>query len=108
MPRFPWLRNAQVVYWGDLDPSGLAILAGLRRSLPEVQSILMDDATLNLHSAKLLPAKRPVGAVDCSLLRAPELRAYEQILEPPRGIEQEKLLFRDCLEVLAQALNTNG
>lgn len=108
LPRFPWLRDAKVVYWGDLDPSGLGILAGLRRSLPKVQSILMDDATLNLHSAKLLPAKRPVGAIDSSLLREPELKAYEQILEPPLGIEQEKLLFRDCLEVLAQALNTHG
>lgn len=68
----------------------------------------MDDATLNLHSAKLLPATRPAGAIDSSLLRVPELKAYEQILEPPLGIEQEKLLRRDCLEVLAQALNTHG
>lgn len=108
LPRFPWLREAQVVYWGDLDPSGLAILAGLRRSLPNVRSILMDDPTLNLHSAKLLPAKRPAGALDPILLRPAELKAYEQILEPSLGIEQEKLLFRDCLEVLAQALNTHG
>lgn len=108
LPRFPWLREAHVVYWGDLDPSGLAILAGLRRSLPNVQSVLMDEATLDLHSAKLLPAKRPVGALDPSLLRPAELKAYEQILEPPRGIEQEKLLFRECLEVLASALNTHG
>lgn len=108
LPRLPWLQDAHVVYWGDLDPAGLSILAGLRRSLPGVQSILMDDATLNQHLDKLLPAKAPVGMFESGLLRAAELKAYEQILEPPRGIEQEKLLFRDCLEALAQALNTHG
>ncbi len=108
LPRLPWLQDAHVVYWGDLDPAGLSILAGLRRSLPGVQSILMDDATLTQHRDKLLPAKAPVGMFEPGLLRAAELQAYEQILEPPRGIEQEKLLFRECLEALEQALNTHG
>lgn len=108
LPRLPWLRDAHVVYWGDLDPAGLAILAGLRRSLPNVRSILMDDITLDRHADKLLPAKRPAGTLDPCLLRPAELKAYEQILEPPRGIEQEKLLFRDCLEPLAQTLNSHG
>ena len=42
----PWLREAQVRYWGDLDTHGFAILDRLRAWLPQTESILMDRATL--------------------------------------------------------------
>lgn len=46
----PWLRAADAVhYWGDLDTHGLAILGRLRGHLPQVRSLLMDEATLLAH-----------------------------------------------------------
>jgi len=48
----PWLQAAEAVhYWGDLDTHGLAILGRLRSHLPQVQSLLMDAATLLAHRA---------------------------------------------------------
>jgi len=44
-----WLRNRQLVYWGDIDTHGFAILDRLRASLPGVRSVLMDDETLQAH-----------------------------------------------------------
>lgn len=41
-----WLRQCQLYYWGDIDTHGFAILDQLRARLPEVQSFLMDRATL--------------------------------------------------------------
>ena len=45
----PWLGERQVVYWGDIDTHGFAILDRLRASLPQVRSMLMDAPTLHAH-----------------------------------------------------------
>lgn len=44
-----WLKQADVVYWGDLDVDGLRILSRARESLPEIRSILTDRETLERH-----------------------------------------------------------
>ncbi|MEP6496311.1 MAG: Wadjet anti-phage system protein JetD domain-containing protein [bacterium] len=40
----PWLSQADIVYWGDCDEAGFGMLAGLRSQLPQVRSVLLDDA----------------------------------------------------------------
>ncbi len=47
--RLPWLTDADVVYWGDLDTHGFAILDRLRAWLPHTRSVLMDRETLLAH-----------------------------------------------------------
>lgn len=47
--RLPWLANVDVVYWGDLDTHGFAILDRLRAWLPHTRSVLMDRETLLAH-----------------------------------------------------------
>jgi len=42
----PWLREADVWYWGDIDTHGFGILNRLRAKLPGARSFLMDRATL--------------------------------------------------------------
>ncbi len=44
-----WLGSARIVYWGDMDPRGYVILARLRAEYPQVESILMDLATIQAH-----------------------------------------------------------
>jgi len=44
-----WLRSRELLYWGDIDTHGFAILDRLRASLPHARSILMDEATLYAH-----------------------------------------------------------
>lgn len=44
-----WMREREVVYWGDIDTHGFAILDRLRGMLPQARSILMDMATLQAH-----------------------------------------------------------
>ena len=41
-----WLADLDVVYWGDIDTHGFAILDRLRRHFPRLRSVLMDRATL--------------------------------------------------------------
>ena len=44
-----WLRGRRVLYWGDIDTHGFAILDRLRASIPGVASLLMDEDTLQAH-----------------------------------------------------------
>lgn len=41
----PWLQAINAVYWGDIDTHGFAILDRARKALPQLRSVLMDDAT---------------------------------------------------------------
>jgi hypothetical protein len=47
-----WLQERSVYYWGDIDTHGFAILDQLRAQLPQVQSLLMDRATLLAHHSQ--------------------------------------------------------
>ena len=44
-----WLAGLDVVYWGDIDTHGFAILNQLRHHMPHARSMLMDRATLLGH-----------------------------------------------------------
>lgn len=45
----PWVHDADVWYWGDIDTHGFGILNRLRAGLPHVRSLLMDRETLEAH-----------------------------------------------------------
>lgn len=44
-----WLRDKEIIYWGDIDTHGFAILSRLRHHLPQARSLLMDEATLTRY-----------------------------------------------------------
>ncbi|KFI09073.1 DUF3322 domain-containing protein [Massilia sp. BSC265] len=44
-----WLSSREVMYWGDIDTHGFAILDRFRLHVPHARSILMDRATLDAH-----------------------------------------------------------
>jgi len=44
-----WLRTRELIYWGDIDTHGFAILDRLRAAMPHTRSIMMDAATLHAH-----------------------------------------------------------
>lgn len=46
-----WLRDRNMVYWGDLDLDGFRILSNLRKSFPNVLSVMMDLETLQKFSS---------------------------------------------------------
>ena len=42
-----WLKEKEIIYWGDIDIDGFAILSNLRSFLPHVHSLCMDEYTIN-------------------------------------------------------------
>ena len=43
----PWLTNAHICYWGDLDVDGLLILSAVRAMCPHAESAFMDEAAIS-------------------------------------------------------------
>ncbi|MFI2295561.1 Wadjet anti-phage system protein JetD domain-containing protein [Isoptericola sp. NPDC019571] len=99
----PWIRDAPlVVYWGDMDADGLAILGQFRAAGIVNASMLMDLATYEAYQAdggtrydkngKELTAGTPNPGLD---LTDNERELYEMLLDPEytgyRRLEQEHI-----------------
>jgi hypothetical protein len=91
-----WLERKQIVYWGDIDTHGFAILSMLRSQFPSVQSILMDHETLLTHP-KQWGNERDPGNRALPHLTEPEEALYRDLIEDRYGhwvqLEQERVRF---------------
>jgi hypothetical protein len=105
-----WLRDKDIIYWGDIDTHGYAILDRLRGRLPQTRSILMDMATLQAHRALWGSEdadKRRVGVL--ARLTTEEGELYSMLCDDVVGtrvrLEQERLGFRWVTEAIAAAID---
>lgn len=92
--RLPWLANTEVVYWGDIDTHGFAILDRLRAWLPQTRSILMDLPTLLAHRERWATDDRPATSA-LRRLTTTEHELYTDlvgdVLGPKVRLEQERI-----------------
>ena len=63
LERLGWLADLDLVYWGDVDTHGFAILNRLRHRFPRARSILMDRDTLLAHQSQWVTEATPTRAV---------------------------------------------
>lgn len=103
--QIPWIGDplVKVIYWGDLDSDGFAILHALRRHLPHAESVLMDSGTLSEFS-DLWVAEKRTNTGTFPLLHHSEREALEKIrLEGGVRLEQERIPWGYALERLQAA-----
>jgi hypothetical protein len=91
-----WLAGVDLVYWGDIDTHGFAILDRLRRRFPHARSMLMDRGTLLAHRSQWVTEPNPsAGRLD--LLDAEESQLYRHLVSDALGrsvrLEQERVSF---------------
>jgi hypothetical protein len=90
----PWLRDAEVWYWGDIDSHGFAILDQLRARLPQTRSFLMDRQTLGAHRDRWVRDPSPTSA-RLSRLDRDEAGLYADLVTDNLGeavrLEQERV-----------------
>ncbi|GAA1862153.1 Wadjet anti-phage system protein JetD domain-containing protein [Brevibacterium marinum] len=99
-----WVHGARVIYWGDLDTHGFAILSRLRAHLPEVESTLMDEATLIDHGDLWVQEPKPHRG-EFPALTGTEARALTRIrAEGDVRLEQERIPWDTALERLAASV----
>lgn len=100
LERLVWLAGVDLVYWGDIDTHGFAILSRLRQRFPHTRSILMDRATLLAHRGQWAtepdPTKVPLGHLSLE-----ESQLYADLvvgrLGPSVRLEQERVQFSAVL-----------
>jgi hypothetical protein len=99
-----WLTDLDIIYWGDIDTHGFAILNRLRHHVPHARSILMDRATLLAHREQWVREPTPT-AVTLDLLDASEQALYHDLavgqLGPAVRLEQERISFASIEQALA-------
>jgi hypothetical protein len=93
-----WLKGCDVRYWGDIDTHGFAILNRLRGFLPQTQSFLMDEPTLQVFKefwGQEPEDRRFLGALE--RLEAPEQALFQALRDNRFGerlrLEQERIGF---------------
>lgn len=106
--RLPWVAKAHCVYWGDLDTHGFAILNRARSYLPELKSLLMDEATLRSHQDLWVEEKDQHAAEILPLLTDPEQAVYQSIKRNAWGqsvrLEQERIAWGVAWNVLQRTV----
>lgn len=103
--RVRWIRDAPVVYWGDLDRDGFAILDRLRAHCPDVTSVLMDERTLLDHRHLWVRDPTRDAAATLTRLTEPEQRTLD--LTRTHGgvrLEQERLAWPWCVAAVEEAV----
>ncbi|MBI1398300.1 MAG: hypothetical protein GC151_20180 [Betaproteobacteria bacterium] len=96
LARAAWLHRCQLLYWGDIDTHGFAILDQLRGYFPGAVSFLMDHETLLAH--RLHWGEEPDPARhDLSRLTPEETAVYDDLRfdrhQPRLRLEQERVGF---------------
>lgn len=104
LARVPWIARAQIIYWGDLDTHGFAILNQARSYLPELQSVLMDEETLLSHRTLWVEEKEPHPAEVLPQLTEAEQAVYRSLKQQRWGknvrLEQERIAWNKAISVL--------
>ncbi|GAA2134643.1 DUF3322 and DUF2220 domain-containing protein [Arthrobacter humicola] len=98
-----WLRECEILYWGDVDTHGFRILDQLRAVHPHVESVLMDDETLLAHREAWGTEPSPSRAT-LTRLTAEEAVLYEALGNDTYGpavrLEQELIRWDWAMERL--------
>lgn len=101
----PWLRNARIFYWGDIDTHGFAMLDRLRGLLSGVRSFLMDRETLfSCRDSWVRETDPHKGAL--SRLTPSEEGMYRDLRDNAFGegvrLEQERIPFHRVTKALEE------
>lgn len=91
-----WLAEKKLVYWGDIDTHGFAILNNVRRAFESTRSMLMDRATLLAHEGQWVDEANPTTD-HLEALLPDEANLYTDLVEGALGgsvrLEQERVSY---------------
>ena len=100
LEEIPWLADTRILYFGDLDTHGLAILAECRKRFPQTESLLMDQATFDRFRPLAVTEARQAGPLP-EALNESEAALYAELLRTQGRLEQERI----PLEVVNAAIS---
>jgi len=102
-----WIKNREILYWGDIDTHGFAILGQFRKLFPSVKSFLMDRDTLLAYRQHWVREAVPFDTIPENLTEE-EHALYRDLRSQTFGesvrLEQEFIPF----DYVKQYLNKTG
>jgi len=107
LARIRWLREAQTIYWGDLDSHGFRILHQARAAGLTARSVLMDAATLYEHRDLWVTEPKPFTGTPALLTEAEESALAELRALAHVRLEQERIPWEYALSALRTAVAHN-
>jgi hypothetical protein len=100
-----WMREKRILYWGDIDTHGLAILNQFRSFFPHARSFLMSRAVLLDHRDRWVREARPFEG-ELANLTAEEASLYAELTEGGPGenirLEQEFIPWAYVMRALEE------
>ena len=109
LSRITWLHDVPILYWGDLDSNGFAILDRMRHYFPHVESLMMDEETLQQHKELCVREPSPNrGSFTC--LNPEEQRVLDTLRlgEYALRLEQERVEWGYALQQIKKAVAKTG
>ncbi len=102
-----WMAQVPILYWGDIDNAGFAILHTLRQAHAHTTSVLMDEETLLRHKAFWSHDESRPGA-NLFSLDDEELKVYRNlgagVYGPAIRLEQERVEWQWAANRLKKSL----
>ncbi|MBW8721199.1 MAG: hypothetical protein JF626_04665, partial [Polaromonas sp.] len=100
----------RLLYWGDLDTHGFAILSRARGIFSRLRSVLMDETTFLQGQALWVTELTPFRAEELKHLTPTEQDLYIGLRNGKWGanlrLEQERLPWPKCLQALQEAVSS--
>lgn len=107
-----WLQNCSTLYWGDIDTHGFVILNRARSHFPNLQSVMMDSATLLAYQDLWVEESAPSAETELSLLTPTERDAFEGLRtgrwDNNIRLEQERICWPDAMKNIAASAVFSG
>ncbi len=104
-----WTAGARVLYWGDIDSHGLAILNRVRGALGTVQAILMCEHTLLRYRDLWVEEATQCSERELPYLLPAERDVFEGLIQDRWGsrvrLEQERLPWDAAMRALREAVD---
>jgi len=90
LAQIPWVKESDIMYWGDIDGHGFQILSLARLYFPQAQSFLMDRETLEHYKEYVVQATE-IGIISEDQLTKEEVKLFHYITQNNLRLEQEKI-----------------
>lgn len=98
-----WLQDVNLFYWGDIDAQGFAMLSGLRKHLPQTQSLMMDQVTLKTFANYVTTGTESI-ITELPHLTLDERVAFQKVQSTHQRLEQEHIYYLYARKMLAEVI----
>jgi hypothetical protein len=98
-----WLKEAEILYWGDIDAEGFEIFDNLLSYFPQAQAFCMDGETLLAFACEVTNGSS-AKAKDLLHLTDKQRILYKQVCAENTRLEQEQVTLDWVKEVLVAML----